>query len=602
MPSQKNSPSTTINQPVISHIFVLLLIIITCLNIPDYPLYNSYMIPLLVAVFFLLIFLAIGSFLIFKMYKYLLFRNNIFGYTLLARLFTLTTAGYFFKPFFEAFFLKPVLLVKLMAEQVLRGVMMIQEPAKYKALPLVTDLFNRIFKQLNVFDIYVLAGVLMACLIQMALYGLFYDKQTGKYEWQQRINNISNKSKQNVALALLMSGSLYLILCVVIAIPYNNSFSADPEAKTDSSGVNKIVIPQSKELKMTMDGFTKDSVVLFGKINNLKIDQLSTTAMDILKLNNDQVRRSIISRYELLKREVDQYNKAIDNFESEKKQLLDRLNNRLKNNEGSIKLKYAYFQSLQEYITGEIRDKEVVYLRLQSRISDDYSFNISKPVTLFLDEYDDLIKVLEGVKDGQIISPYLKDYFLLNNSPLSFPQLNDVALSTIFWGPQPKEPVPGTDWGWLGQSASWLIMPNAPDLILIIGMFGFGLLGAAISCFVNISPGADGSNTKHPLIQDLHIVIIRGFSAAIVIFLATKGGIAIINNGNNNPNPHVLFFTCLVGAVFSERIWDWAKRQLSLKTDTPVETEKEEIDSPPDLKIPDEGATQGEALPPLTTK
>jgi hypothetical protein len=315
---------------------------------------------------------------------------------------------------------------------------------------------------------------------------------------------------------------------------------------------------------MTMDGFTKDSVVLFDKMRTVRGDQLGVTAQEILKLNNEQLRRSIISRYELLKREVDQYNKAVDDFESEKKLLLDRLNNRLKNNEGSIKLKYAYFQSLQEYISGEIRDKEVIYIRLQSRISDDYSFNISNPVTLFLDGYDHLIRDLGNVKDGQVISPYLKDYFLLNNSPLSFPQLNDVSLSTIIWGPQPEEPVPGTDWGWLGKSARWLIMPNAPDLILIIGMFGFGMLGAAISSFVNITPGVE---RKQPLIVDLHIVIIRGFSAAIVIFLATKGGIAIINNGSNNPNPHVLFFTCLVGAVFSERIWDWAKKQLVLKTE-----------------------------------
>lgn len=558
------------------------------------------MIPLLVAIFFLLIFLSIGGILVFKMYKYLLFSNNIFGYTLIVRLFTLTTAGYVFRPFFDVFFIKPFLLVKLPAEQIIKGITMMQDATKYKALPLVTDLFNRWLKELNIFNIYVLAGILSACLIHMILYGLFYNRQTNKYDWQDKVNNISNKAKQNVALALLMAGSLYLILCVVIAIPYNNSFSVDPEAKADSSRVNRIVIPQPKDLKITMDGFTKDSVVLFGKINNLRTDQLSNTAKEILQLNNDQLRRSIISRYELLKREVDQYNKAIDNFESEKKQLLDRLSNQLKNNEGSNKLKYAYYQSLQEYINGEIRDKEAIYLRFQSRISDDYSFNISKPVTLFMDEYDDLIRDLEGVKEGQIISPYLKDYFLLNNSPLSFPQLNDAALSTVYWSPQPKEPVPGTDWGWLGQSASWLIMPNAPDLILIIGMFGFGLLGAAISSFVNIAPRAP---SQQPLIEDLHIVIIRGFSAAIVIFLATKGGIAIINNGSNNPNPHVLFFTCLVGAVFSERIWDWAKKQLSLKTDVTAEKEKEDENDSykkstsqpaevPDVKVPDEGAIE----------
>jgi hypothetical protein len=95
------------------------------------------------------------------------------------------------------------------------------------------------------------------------------------------------------------------------------------------------------------------------------------------------------------------------------------------------------------------------------------------------------------------------------------------------------------------------------------------MLGAAISSFVNIRRKIE---RNAPLVDNLYIVIIRGFSAAIVIFLATKGGIAIVNNGSNNPNPHVLFLTCLVGAVYSERIWEWAKKQLALKTDGSTES------------------------------
>ena len=64
------------------------------------------------------------------------------------------------------------------------------------------------------------------------------------------------------------------------------------------------------------------------------------------------------------------------------------------------------------------------------------------------------------------------------------------------------------------------------------------------------------------LVHDLPGVVIRGLSAAIVVFLAVEGGLAIFASGMAQPNPYVLLFTCLVGAVFSEDVWDWAHKQL----------------------------------------
>jgi len=57
-------------------------------------------------------------------------------------------------------------------------------------------------------------------------------------------------------------------------------------------------------------------------------------------------------------------------------------------------------------------------------------------------------------------------------------------------------------------------------------------------------------------------VVLKGFAAAIIVFLASKAGIAAFNNGSNEPNPYVLFFTCMAGAVFSDRIWEWVKNHL----------------------------------------
>jgi hypothetical protein len=409
---------------------------------------------------------------------------------------------------------------------------------------------------------------------------MFYDKDTGIYEMQKRsglflnrcvsflnkcVSNIkgsSYKTRQNIALALLMTGSLYLILSVTIAIPYNNSLLANPDAKTDSL-TYQINIPESAMMNMSMDAFTKDSADFFTKMRNQPLDKLNAKAVEFLRKNNEMLQRDISDRYRLLEKDVKQYNATLADFEKKKKMKVDDFNRRLKNNDRSPKLKYMYFLLLQDYIASEIRYKESDFLSIQSGIADNYTFIIRQNIAIYTIEYDTFIKWLEALNDAQTTTSYFADYFGLAKGSRYFHPVIDGPLS-LNWGPVPKEPVPGTEWGWLGESASWLIKPNSPDLVLIIGMFGFGMLGAAISCFVNIAPR---TKQNQPLIEDLHIVIIRGFSAAIVIFLATKGGIAIINNGNNNPNPHVLFFTCLVGAVFSERIWDWAKKQLALKID-----------------------------------
>ena len=61
---------------------------------------------------------------------------------------------------------------------------------------------------------------------------------------------------------------------------------------------------------------------------------------------------------------------------------------------------------------------------------------------------------------------------------------------------------------------------------------------------------------------DAATIIIRGLAAAIVVFLAVKGGLAIVSTSEAEPNAYVLFFICLVGAVFSEGVWKWAKTKL----------------------------------------
>jgi hypothetical protein len=95
-------------------------------------------------------------------------------------------------------------------------------------------------------------------------------------------------------------------------------------------------------------------------------------------------------------------------------------------------------------------------------------------------------------------------------------------------------------------------------------MLGFGLFGAAISTLVR--RGALLESQNQTLGIDLVGVIIRGLSAAIVVFLATLGGLAIFSVSETGqatePNPYALFLTCLAAAVFSDDVWQRVRRRL----------------------------------------
>jgi hypothetical protein len=78
-------------------------------------------------------------------------------------------------------------------------------------------------------------------------------------------------------------------------------------------------------------------------------------------------------------------------------------------------------------------------------------------------------------------------------------------------------------------------------------MLGAGLLGSAASTFIRQQKARSPSD---PLVNDLAGIVIRGVSAAIVIFLAVQGGLNIFSTNTGEPNPYVLLCTCLIGAVF----------------------------------------------------
>jgi hypothetical protein len=121
--------------------------------------------------------------------------------------------------------------------------------------------------------------------------------------------------------------------------------------------------------------------------------------------------------------------------------------------------------------------------------------------------------------------------------------------------------------------ATWLIKLGSIALTLVAGMLGFGLLGAAISSIIR---EGKARQPGEPLVKDLTSVAIRGMSATVVVYLAAKGGLAIIAGGAApEPNSYVLLLTCFVASVFGDDVWvstrKWFQgREFAAPNATPV--------------------------------
>ncbi|HEX8692762.1 MAG TPA: hypothetical protein VF746_10100 [Longimicrobium sp.] len=112
-------------------------------------------------------------------------------------------------------------------------------------------------------------------------------------------------------------------------------------------------------------------------------------------------------------------------------------------------------------------------------------------------------------------------------------------------------------------AAGWLIRTESLPLVLIVGMLGFGLLGSVSSSIVR---DKRQRRRGEPPVPDLTRVVVRGASAAVVVFLMVMGGLTVFAAGSATPNPYMLLLTCLVAAVFGEDVWkathEWFKERL----------------------------------------
>jgi hypothetical protein len=100
-----------------------------------------------------------------------------------------------------------------------------------------------------------------------------------------------------------------------------------------------------------------------------------------------------------------------------------------------------------------------------------------------------------------------------------------------------------------------LLQTQSVPFVTIWGMLGAGLVGSIIA-LMRFHPEAG---------EDFEAVQLFGknFVTAILLYLVVKGGLIVVSTNNTDPNTYFLLALCLIGTVFSDAIWSWARIRLT---------------------------------------
>ena len=140
------------------------------------------------------------------------------------------------------------------------------------------------------------------------------------------------------------------------------------------------------------------------------------------------------------------------------------------------------------------------------------------------------------------------------NQPASFPEapkpieLEDAAGS-----------FPGLLYGWMAKSSQ--------ATVLIVGLVGFGLLGAAVR-MMGSPDQLVSENGDVGLTDASGKVFVQGVGAAFTVFLMGQAGMDLLVIGGK-PNAFGLLLFCFIGAVFAEEIWAAMRNLVKERTKRP---------------------------------
>jgi len=519
----------------------------------------------LLAAIIIVVFVVYG---LYRFYKFLLVNKAIFGDTLKARIVSLGITSLMFPSGIEMIFVYPFKLVFRISMAFYSSIYEIVSVTHDNSfLSVLSTLFSTTSRDLNTwFQAYSVVSIILA-LASWSLIGKLIDSFKSSGETTQNKSE-SDIIRQNIVLGLIFALSIYLSLAAIITVPYFTE-NKDQELKEE---------PLKDYLDRIKSGYDNNTFKSFSTEKpKLEID--SAILLSIDKIQNQQSKSYANQVYESwnenyltnMRIRKDTEDALIQENEIFKSKLISEEINIISTyNTESVnlksKLKLSFKSSLSEYYRyfAESNTNKTNMIKRMVQTGDD---DFKRDLLTFRRDFTEYVS--KAIKTDSTNVEFFSGPTIYKNERNYYAGLN--YYTTDNYPMQiPSVPTPGDDLGIFKGIAQWLIKPSSMALVLIVGMLGFGLFGAVISTFVRETSNTEEYNKDAVIIKDIPGVIIRGISAAIVIFLGVKGGLAIFSSGEGEPNPYALFFTCLVGAVYSERIWEWAKEKLSSSLRTNV--------------------------------
>jgi hypothetical protein len=350
----------------------------------------------------------------------------------------------------------------------------------------------------------------------------------------------SNPTLNNISMVLILLFSIYLCVSSIIAVP---EFQTREIAQTETSLASNF----PKELDSLMIS-KRGSLIIHADTSSLKsaVKPIDNVYYHLINIIND-------------------YNRLVDfNWSRDEKtkkiaitKLRNAIDSKITHNEG-----IEYKQKLTDW-----------YLSYHTSWTYDMGFfqgellSLSDKIKRFAQDKSNFqVDTTSSLKEKHSSISNLTEYAAtkLNTYDSNLWDFaTKVNLINYKAGPIPDKPQIGEKFGIFNKISGWLLKTESLSLSLIVGLFGFGLLGSICSTFIRkriISISDAESDIL--VLSDLKGMLINGLSAAIVVFLAVKGMIVVFSSGDNKLNPYVLFFICLIASVFSEDVWSWARNKL----------------------------------------
>lgn len=203
---------------------------------------------------------------------------------------------------------------------------------------------------------------------------------------------------------------------------------------------------------------------------------------------------------------------------------------------------YDWYTKRRSDLIAYVKNRNDLINNLKKVGLDSYGYELGKSITF------DTVRIRSLYEKMQAIPDYL-------NAKNALLQPAEVSI--------PDQPRQGDHLGKFVGIMGWLLRIESYSLVVIMGLVGFGLLGAIGASF--IKDRKKDNEPEGPLVRDVPKTLISGFMAAIVVYLGIQGSVSLLSGGstgNFSPNNgYLLYFVALAAAVYSEVAWEWVKKR-----------------------------------------